>query len=140
MVDPPSPWNVLSATSYTIVMQTRTARTLATGLGWFSIGLGVAELVAPRAFTRALGVRDRPGLTRALYGLREIGVGVSVLRQGNPAPWLWARVAGDALDLGTLANVLRKRDVNVAPAMVALGAVLGVTALDVYVANRLSDA
>jgi hypothetical protein len=32
-------------------------------LGWFSIALGVTELVAPRALARWLGMRDRsPGL------------------------------------------------------------------------------
>ena len=29
---------------------------MAKALGWFSIGLGIAELVAPERFTRALGM------------------------------------------------------------------------------------
>lgn len=70
-------------------------------LGWFSIGLGIAELVMPRALARAAGMPDRPHLTR-LYGLREIGTGVGLLTSRDPTPWLWARVAGDALDVATV--------------------------------------
>jgi hypothetical protein len=33
-----------------------TAHSMARGLGWFSIGLGVAEVLAPRALTRCLGM------------------------------------------------------------------------------------
>jgi len=32
------------------------ADALARGLGWFSIGLGLAEVLAPRTLTRALGL------------------------------------------------------------------------------------
>lgn len=70
-------------------------------LGWFSIGLGIAELVMPRSLARAAGMPNVPTLTR-LYGLREIGVGVGLLMSKDPAPWLWGRVAGDALDMATV--------------------------------------
>src|SRR5205085_6171972 len=49
----------------------------ARGLGWFSIGLGLAELVAPRTMAELTGVRS-PGLLQ-LYGLREIACGVGIL-------------------------------------------------------------
>jgi hypothetical protein len=32
-------------------------------LGWFSIGLGVVELCAPRRITRALGIKGNEALT-----------------------------------------------------------------------------
>src|ERR1043165_6159300 len=48
---------------------------LANRLGWFSIGLGLTEVLAPRAFCRFLGVRDRSFLVR-MMGLREIAAGV----------------------------------------------------------------
>ena len=38
-------------------------------LGWFSIGLGVAELIAPGALNRSLGMREHNSLVRA-FGLR----------------------------------------------------------------------
>ena len=48
-------------------------------LGWLSIRLGVAQLVAPRAVARTLGVEHRRMLLRAL-GVREIAYGVGILR------------------------------------------------------------
>ncbi|MBV9236210.1 MAG: hypothetical protein JOZ94_10300, partial [Xanthobacteraceae bacterium] len=48
---------------------------LARALGWFSIGLGLAELIAPNSITRALGLRGKEGLVRS-YGAREIAAGV----------------------------------------------------------------
>lgn len=110
----------------------------ATGLGWFSIGLGMAELLFPRFFTRTLGLDRRAGLVR-FYGLREIGAGIGLLAARDKAPWLWARVAGDGLDLATLAGGLGhrrdRRNVEVAMAMVA-----GVAALDAYAAYAASRA
>ena len=41
----------------------RTAHSVARGLGWFSIGLGVAELLLPRLMSRAVGM---PGRERTL--------------------------------------------------------------------------
>src|SRR5947209_6955253 len=75
---------------------------LATGLGWFSIGLGLMEILATRALTRALGMRGREPLVQT-YGWREIGTGIAILSSSDPTPWIWARVLGDALDIGTLA-------------------------------------
>ena len=40
---------------------------LAKALGWFSIGLGVAELVAPERFTRALGMEGKGGPRAGLW-------------------------------------------------------------------------
>src|SRR3712207_9206638 len=69
---------------------------LARGLGWFSIGLGLAELLAPRGVAKVAGVRGGTGLIR-LMGLREIAHGVAIFAQGRPpAGAVWSRVAGDA--------------------------------------------
>lgn len=103
---------------------------LARFLGFFSIGLGLAELIAPRLLARGVGLPERPGLTRAL-GMREIAAGVGILSQKQPSNWLWARVAGDAMDLAVIglgaSNPRARRNrAGVAAAMVA-----GVTALDI---------
>src|SRR5205809_6161951 len=74
---------------------------LTKALGWFSIGLGVAELVAPKAIARLVGSRNHSSLIRA-YGLREIAAGVGILATSKPGPWLWSRVAGDVVDLASL--------------------------------------
>ncbi len=114
-----------------------TTDALARGLGVFSIALGLVEVVAARSLTRALGMQGNETLVR-LYGLREIAKGVGILASNDPMPWMWGRVAGDALDLATLATGLEgdnpKRD-NV---MLALASVAGVTALDIYCAQTLS--
>jgi hypothetical protein len=108
---------------------------IARGLGWYSIALGLAELVAPRMMARVAGVETGPGTMR-FYGLRELACGVGILASRDPRPFLWARVGGDALDLGTLALTSNKwsaRDRQRAAA--AAVNVACVTALDVYAAN-----
>jgi hypothetical protein len=93
----------------------------------------------PRAIERASGIRS-PYLLRA-YGLREIGAGIGVLSSKQPAGWLWARVAGDALDLATLIVPLSSRSLRRRKqAMIATLAVTGVTLLDVLCATQLTAA
>src|SRR5215510_3008780 len=63
---------------------------IARGLGWLSIGLGVAELVAPRRLAKLIGVRGNyNGLLRAI-GAREIASGIGILTGRLPnANWMW---------------------------------------------------
>lgn len=110
---------------------------LAVGLGWFSIGLGLAELAATGPLTRWLGVEDHAKLVRA-YGLREIATGAAILTGSRIAPLLWGRVAGDALDLASLGAALRDEDSNHKAVAIAIGAVVGVTLLDVVGGKALS--
>ena len=76
---------------------------VARGLGWFSIGLGLAEIVAGREIGRTLGMEDRTWLIRA-YGVREIASGIAIFSQDTPRAGVWSRVAGDVLDLATLVS------------------------------------
>ncbi len=115
----------------------RTAGSLARGLGWFSIGLGLVEVLAPGRLTRALGMRGHEGLVQA-YGMREIAAGIGILAADDPAPWVWGRVGGDALDLATLATWLAGSNPRRGNVGLALGAVVGVTVLDVVCAHMLS--
>jgi hypothetical protein len=80
-------------------------RAPARALGWFSIGLGIAQLLMPRTVARAAGAPDVAILTR-LCGLREVAVGIGLLTSVDPAPGLWGRVAGDALDMAAVAGGL----------------------------------
>ena len=109
----------------------------ARGLGWFSIGLGLAECLMPRAVARAVGMAGREGIVRA-YGLREIGTGVGLLTSRDPEPWLWGRVAGDALDLATIAAARREEGSDRHAANIAMLAVAQVTAVDVACATALA--
>jgi hypothetical protein len=98
-------------------------------LGWFSIGLGVVELCAPRRITRALGMNGNEALVRT-YGVREIGSGIlslSVDRQVG----LWSRVAGDGLDVAALMATFRADNPKRHNVGLALAMVLGLTLLDV---------
>jgi hypothetical protein len=113
------------------------AHAVAQGLGWFSIGLGVTELIAPGQLARFLGMEERTELIRA-YGAREIMTGIGILSQQDPTPWLWGRVAGDAVDLATLAPGLRADNPSHRNVIVAVAAVAGVTMLDAVCAQRLS--
>jgi hypothetical protein len=112
---------------------------LARSLGWFSLGLGLVELFAPRAVSNLTSVRNT-GLLQA-YGLREIACGVGILNTTRPTGWLWGRVAGDVLDLATLGLAMAESDdQGRRRACVAAAAVAGVTALDVICAGQLSAA
>jgi hypothetical protein len=112
------------------------AATMAKALGWFSIGLGLAELVAPRAVARACGMSGREtGVMRA-YGAREVAAGVGLLKSMDPSPWLWARVAGDVLDIATVGYKARGRGENVKMG-VALAMLAGVAAVDVLAARQM---
>jgi hypothetical protein len=111
---------------------------LARGLGWFSVGLGAAELLAPGALNRSLGMREYNTLVRG-FGLREIGAGIGILTQRNPTPWVWARVAGDALDLTALLLALGPGNPRRGSATAAFLAVAGVTLADIFCARSLED-
>ena len=113
---------------------------LARGLGWFSIGLGVAELLATAALARWLGLRGREGLLRA-HGLREIGVGLGLLtadRASTASHWMKGRVAGDAVDIATLGAALLSPQPRSGHPLAGLVAVAGVTALDMACARALA--
>jgi hypothetical protein len=108
---------------------------LARGLGWFSLGLGLAELLAPREIAKVAGVRGNTGLIR-LLGLREIAHGIAIFTQGRrPAEALWSRVVGDALDLACLGAAFASPNSNKGRVAFATANVLAVTALDVLCAQ-----
>ena len=111
------------------------ARKMAQRLGWVSIGLGVAELLMPGPLSRMVGLPAARGLVR-LCGLREVITGVGSLNSEQPKPWMNARVAGDALDLTCLGAAIMVGN-KPGHAMLAAGAVAGVTSLDVSCAQGL---
>jgi len=120
--------------------QVDTYERLANGLGWFSIGLGLAEVFRPGAVSHLIGVddSDRNRTLLRCYGLREIAAGIGILSQPRPAGWVWARVAGDVLDIGSLISAFRSEDNDRSRLGTATAAVLGVTALDVICAQQLT--
>lgn len=114
-----------------------TSDRLARNLGWFSIGLGLVELIAPGKLTQAFGLEGKENLVRA-YGAREVGAGVWALSD-TPGPAIWSRVAGDLLDLGTLAVGFRDGDGDQRRnAGIAIAAVVGITLLDLFTASSVT--
>jgi uncharacterized membrane protein len=115
------------------------AERVAQGLGWFSIGLGLAELLAPALVARLCGGQGRhTGLVR-LYGLREIAAGLMIFSGGRrPIQGMWSRVAGDAIDLATLAAAAASPRTNKGGVLFAATNVAAVTALDLMCAQELS--
>ena len=119
-------------------LPSESTKRLAKGLGWFSIGLGLAELLAPRAIANISGVsNERTGLIR-LYGLREIASGIAIFSQAKPTEAVWSRVAGDALDLTSLGMAAANPNAKKGRIAFATANVLAVTALDVMCAMQLS--
>ena len=115
------------------------AETLALGLGCFSIGLGLAEVLAPRALARITGMPDASDATLRAFGAREIGNGIAILVQPDRAAWLWARTGGDAIDISYLVGALNSEHGDKQRVAGALAAVLGVTALDILCARQLAS-
>jgi len=115
-------------------------RQIANGLGWFSIGLGLAEVLAPDSVARLIGVDEESNRSLLrFYGMRELAAGVGILTQPQPTGWLWARVAGDLLDLASLGSALNSEGNDRGKLTTATAAVLGVTALDVMCAQRMQS-
>jgi uncharacterized membrane protein len=115
---------------------------LARGLGWFGIGLGLAEVAGARAVSRMVGIRDTAGnrlLVRAL-GAREIASGTGILAGSRPANWLWSRVGGDTMDLAVLLGAFARRHASRTRLASATAAMAGVAMLDVVSSRRLSRA
>jgi uncharacterized membrane protein len=111
---------------------------LSSALGWFGIGLGVAEVLAPAGVARLIGVpaTDRNlGVMRAM-GVREITSGLGILAQPRSAAWVWSRTAGDMMDLTLLQRAYSSGRAGRDRTAAATMAVLGVAALDVVAGER----
>ncbi len=115
------------------------AEQLARGLGFFSLGLGLSEFLAPRAIAKISGIDEKNTGFIRLMGLREIFHGLGIFAQGRkPAEAVWARVAGDALDLAALGAAFASPKSNKGRLAFATANVMAVTALDVICASELS--
>lgn len=107
-------------------------------LGQGAIGLGLWGLLFPRSVNRFLGLRNSPLTTRVLFGARELATGTTLFSDPTRAGALWTRLAGDVFDLAVLSFLSRGGAPKRRNAKLALGLVLGVTALDLIAAVRMS--
>ncbi|HVL81905.1 MAG TPA: hypothetical protein VM840_09970 [Actinomycetota bacterium] len=103
---------------------------LGRALGWFSVGLGAAQLAMPDAVNRMVGVRATPTARRVMraMGAREVAAGVAILATHRTV-FFWGRVAGDVLDLALL--TLGRSPGAGARTAGAAAAVVGATVADV---------
>jgi uncharacterized membrane protein len=110
-------------------------------LGWFSIGLGLAQILVPGEVARLIGARDDERTRKTLQGIgfREVTSGIGILTQPRPAGWLWSRVAGDLMDLALLGKTLNTVHADRSRVAAATAAVVGVTVLDTMSALQLSN-
>jgi hypothetical protein len=107
---------------------------LVTGVGFLSIGIGLAELVLAPRVASAIGAAGQVAFVR-LFGVRSLVSGVGILATRRPG-WLWSRVVGDAVVLALLAAASEStRPRNAAP---LTAAVVAMTALDVAASTRVA--
>jgi uncharacterized membrane protein len=102
-------------------------------LGWFSLGLGVPQVLAPGAVNRAIGVRDdrTTRFWQRVVGVRELAAAAGIFTsQPRPVEWLWARVAGDVKDLALLASAWANKREKPGRLALATGSVLAITVVD----------
>ena len=113
-------------------------KSLARPLGWFSIGLGLAELIVPRRIAEAHGAPGADRLVRG-FGAREIAAGIGILAAPERSAGLWARAAGDVLDIGAAglaAATARGRARTIA--LGSLAFVVGALAVDLLAARAVA--
>ena len=70
---------------------------LGTASGWVSTGFGLFQLLAPRAFLRAVGMPYPPWLIR-IVGARDLLLGLGLLGRPESPDWRRARFVNDMLD------------------------------------------
>ncbi|WP_210494279.1 hypothetical protein [Patulibacter sp. SYSU D01012] len=113
-------------------------------LGWASLALGVPQTLAPRAFARAIGAPDGPratAVTLLACGPRELAVGAGILAAERPWPTrsLWARVAGDVLDMGLIVLSFRHGPTSRARLALAAAAAGAIGTADLLAAVRSGE-
>jgi hypothetical protein len=112
---------------------------LGLGLGFFSIGLGLLETVAPGRLAGWLGVDGKTAKrVITLFGARELLAGGMLLRGPAMSTNLWNRVLGDGMDLAALGIAFSRSDRRNAVAG-ALGFVAGATVVDALTARGLDQ-
>jgi uncharacterized membrane protein len=121
-------------------VRARDKDSLAQFLGWFSLGLGSAQLAAPRLMCRIVGSTGEGAapLIMRLMGLRELTQGLGILIRPRPTFWLWSRVVGDGVDLAALGVTAARNRGRRGRTALAIANVAAVTVPDVFESLHLS--
>ncbi len=116
---------------------------IAEGLGWFSLGLGAAQLLAPGALNRLAGVHDDAAarVAQRFVGVREVGAFAAIMvDRPRPALPLWSRVGGDLMDLALLGRAWERKRESAPRLALTIANIAAVTGLDAYAAIRHTEA
>lgn len=115
------------------------ARRLASGLGWFSLGLGAAQAAVPGRVNALIGIpdTDRNRLLQRLFGAQELTMGMGIFAAPRRDLPVWSRVAGDVVHVSLMTRALGSKRSNRTRAASTLAALVGVTALDAVTAASL---
>ena len=134
------PTSVRPAPRHATEIKNRDKDPVTSFLGWFSIGLGIAEVLAPEAVARLIGIDEQRHRTllRA-YGVRELAAGLGILTRPKPTYWMWNRVIGDTIDMASLGRAMNAGDSDESRLRMAMLAVAGVTVLDIASSMRLTS-
>ena len=114
---------------------------LVNGLGWFSLGLGSTQLIAPGALNRLIGAPDDPHsrFWQRVVGVQELSAATGILGRRQLPAWLWGRTAGDVLHMTMVARTYGRpgaRPVRLTATLVSLA---GTLAADAYASARISS-
>jgi uncharacterized membrane protein len=112
----------------------------ARALGFFSLVLGIVQLIRPERILRLIGLRSSQDRTTAmrLVGARELVSGVGLVARPQPVLFAWSRVAGDLVDLALLSRVVDARDARRDQVWGAIGSVAGILVVDLATSIALT--
>ena len=110
---------------------------LAAAMGWFGVGLGLAEVLSPGRVAAMIGVNPEHRTLIRMMGLRELASSAGILSDKPSAGAVWTRVAGDILDLFLLGAAATSSRSNRGRLAVSAISVAGAMAMDVIAAQQL---
>ncbi len=115
------------------------AESRARALGWFSIALGMARVIAPERMARWIGASEKQNTRLVLraVALREITCGIGLLSHTRTSTWAWARVVGDLMDVALLGSALGSKTSQRGKTLAAVASVLALGVVDSQTARDL---
>ncbi|MDQ4044822.1 MAG: SRPBCC family protein [Chloroflexota bacterium] len=125
-----------------VPINTDTARQLASGLGWFSLGLGTVQVAVPGKVNAVIGVHDtsRNRLLQRIFGAQELAMGIGIFSSPRRDLPVASRVVGDLVHVTLVSMALRSKRTDRARAISAIASLAGITALDAVTAASLRAA